>query len=143
MRKRIDDQVELITSLPTEAGRRVHKLTQQAIVEGTRAKTVARQIQETGKVAAARAMLIARTEVARTAATLTMERAKAVGSDGYIWRTVGDSDVRDAHAEMEGKFVRWDANGGEGAKLSDGTTTHAGCIWNCRCYPEPVLPEFI
>jgi uncharacterized protein with gpF-like domain len=38
---------------------------------------------------------------------------------------------------MEGKFVAWD----KPPKLTDGTTGHAGEFPNCRCYPEPVIPE--
>jgi uncharacterized protein with gpF-like domain len=45
--------------------------------------------------------------------------------------------VRESHKAMNGKFVRWDSP----PTLSDGTTTHAGQIYNCRCYPDPVLPE--
>jgi uncharacterized protein with gpF-like domain len=38
---------------------------------------------------------------------------------------------------MNGKFVYYD----KPPTLSDGTTTHAGEIYNCRCYKDPVLPE--
>ena len=82
-------------------------------------------------------MLIARTEVARTASGLTEARARHVGSDGYFWRTAKDADVRDSHRQMEGKFVKWN----EPPTLSDGTVTHAGQIYNCRCYAEPVINE--
>lgn len=134
---RLEEQVELITSLPLKAAKRVHKLTLEGIVSGTRAVDIAAEIRRTGEVSESLAMLTARTEVARTASLLTESRAKHVGSDGYFWRTAKDADVRDSHREMEGKFVRWD----QPPTLSDGTTTHAGQIYNCRCYPEPYLPE--
>lgn len=134
---RLEEQVELITSMPLKAAKRVHKLTLEGIAKGTRAAEIAAEIKRTGKVSEGRAMLIARTEVARTASLLTESRARHVGSDGYFWRTAKDADVRDSHREMEGKFVRWD----EPPTLSDGTTTHAGQIYNCRCYPEPHLPD--
>jgi uncharacterized protein with gpF-like domain len=38
---------------------------------------------------------------------------------------------------MEGVPVRWD----QPPTLSDGTVTHAGQIYNCRCWPEPILPN--
>lgn len=138
MRELLDDQVHLIKSLPLDAAKRVHELTLEGVSEGTRAAEIAQQILRTGQVTEARARLIARTEVARTQSVLTQARAEYVGSEGYIWRTAGDFDVRDSHAEMEGKYVRWDTP----AKLSDGTVCHAGQIYNCRCYPEPVIPEF-
>ncbi|MDE1905286.1 MAG: minor capsid protein [Rhodospirillales bacterium] len=137
LQRLLSEQVTLIKSLPIEAAERVHRLTLQGLEDGTRAKEIAREIGRTGEVTANRAMLIARTEVARTASLLTEARAEAVGSVGYVWRTSRDSDVRQSHREMEGKFVRWD----KPPALSDGTVTHAGRIYNCRCYPEPVLPD--
>lgn len=131
------DQVHLITSLPTEAAERVHKLTQLAMVQGSRASDVAKEILRTEVVTVNRARLIARTEVARTASVLTQARAEYSGSEGYIWRTSGDADVRESHQEMEGKYVRWS----EPPLLSDGTRTHAGQIYNCRCFCEPILPD--
>ncbi|KAA8563216.1 NAD(+)--arginine ADP-ribosyltransferase EFV [Pseudomonas extremaustralis] len=130
------EQVTLIKSIPLDAAKRVHELTLQGIEDGTRASEIAKEIQRSGEVSESKAKLIARTEVARTASTLTEARAKSVGSEGYIWRTSGDSDVRHSHAEMNGKFVRWDS-----PPTLDKMTGHAGCFPNCRCYPDPVIPE--
>ena len=138
MQQKLSDSVELITSLPIEAGERVHKLTLEGITSAGRYKEIADAILATGAVSASRATLIARTEVARTASLLTQARAEYIGSEGYIWRTVKDLDVRKSHKEMEGVFVRWDTP----PTLSDGTVTHAGQIYNCRCFSEPVIPEF-
>ncbi|AHX12932.1 head morphogenesis protein [Dyella jiangningensis] len=133
----LNEQVTLIKSIPLDAAQRVHELTIKGLEDSTRASEIAKEIGRSGEVATSRANLIARTEVARTASTLTQSRAEHVGSEGYIWRTSGDLDVRDSHKQMNGKFVRWD----DPPTLSDGTKTHAGQIYNCRCYPEPVLPE--
>lgn len=138
MQSLLNEQVDLIQSLPLEAAQRVHRLTTEALVTSQRADTIAAEILRTGEVTESRARLIARTEVARTSALLTQSRAQYSGSEGYVWRTAGDFDVRESHAEMEGKYVRWDTP----PRLSDGTTTHAGCIYNCRCFAEPVLPDF-
>lgn len=133
----LNEQVKLITSLPLDAAQRVHKLTTEATYQSTRAREIAAEIMKTGQVTKSRANLIARTEVARTASSLTMVRSVHVGSIGYVWRTSRDADVRRSHRQMEGKFVEWSTP----PTLSDGTVTHAGMIYNCRCYPEPVLPE--
>lgn len=137
MQALLAEQVTLIKSLPLDAAKRVHELTLAGIEDGTRAKEIAKEIARSGEVSMNRANLIARTEVARTASALTQARAEHIGSEGYIWRTSKDSDVRHSHREMEGKYVRWDTP----PKLSDGTTTHAGQIYNCRCYSEPVIPD--
>lgn len=137
MRRLLGEQVTLIKSIPLDAAQRVHELTLAGLEDSTRAKQIAEEIKRSNEVAASRATLIARTEVARTASKLTEARALHVGSEGYIWRTSNDSDVRESHRQMNGKFVKWS----ETPTLSDGTTTHAGQIYNCRCYPEPVIPD--
>ena len=132
----MNEQVKLITSLPKEAGERVHKLVIENITQGGRSPEIAKEILRSGEVAASRANLIARTEVSRTATVLTQARAESVGSQGYIWRTAHDVNVRPSHKKMEGKFVRWDD-----PPTLDGLTGHAGALPNCRCYPEPVFPK--
>lgn len=132
------EQVRLITSLPIDAGARVHKLTMEGLADSTRFASIADDIRASGSVTASRATLIARTEVARTSAGLTMARARHIGSDGYIWRTAGDTDVRKLHQRLAGKYIPWDAPPVAG---SNGEHAHAGMIYNCRCYPEPVIPE--
>src|ERR1017187_4297715 len=133
-RQMLAESVRLITSLPTEAAERVHRLTLEAIISGERAAEVAREIMRTGDVTAARARLIARTEVARTASTLTQARAEYVGSAGYIWRGVDDVDERKEHRVHNGKVFSWDAPPISGPK---GERYHAGQGPNCRCWPEP------
>jgi SPP1 gp7 family putative phage head morphogenesis protein len=141
MRQLVNIQVELITSLPVQASERVHKLVVESMLAGgVRASEIAKEIQKSGEVAASRARTIARTEVTRTAATLTQARAMAVGSPGYIWRTAGDSDVRLLHKELEGQLVKSDEPPVAG---SNGERAHAGCIYNCRCWMEPILPDVI
>lgn len=139
LRSLLNEQVALIQSIPLDAAKRVHEYTLRGLESGARAAEIAEKIQKSGKVSKSKAMLIARTEVARTSSLLTESRAKQIGSEGYIWRTSKDQDVRHSHKKMEGKFVRWDSP----PTLSDGTTTHAGQIYNCRCWPEPVIPDDI
>jgi SPP1 gp7 family putative phage head morphogenesis protein len=134
------EQVALITSLPLEAAKRVHKLAEEAMLQGRRAPEIAKEIMRTGEVTKSRAMLIARTETSRTATVLTETRAKHVGSIGYIWRTSGDTDVRKLHKDLEGTFHRWDDPPVAG---ENGERAHAGAIYNCRCWAEPVLPDII
>lgn len=132
----VDVQVALIKSIPIEAAERVNKLALEAVQTGSRASTIVDEIMRSGDVARSRAMLIARTEVSRTAATLTQGRALSVGSPGYIWRTSRDGDVRPSHKAMQGKFVAWGA-----PPTLDGMQGHAGCLPNCRCWAEVVLPD--
>lgn len=133
----VRDNVGLIRSIPLGAAARAQALALRAVSDGTRASETAKMIAASGEVSLSRASLIARTETSRAANTLTQARAQYVGSDGYLWQTAHDSDVRPSHARMSGKYVRWDQ-----PPTLDGLQGHAGCLPNCRCYSEPVIPEF-
>lgn len=132
------EQVELITSLPKKAGLRVQTLTTEALSSGRRAEDIAQEILATGRVTESRARLIARTEVAKASSNFVQARAVAAGSEGYIWRTSDDSDVRETHRAQEGRYIRWSSPPKTDPNLDP---YHAGCGPNCRCYPEPVFPE--
>ena len=136
LRSLMNDQVTLIKSLPLEAAERVHRLAIEGIETGSRASSLADEIMRTGEVTRSRANLIARTEVGRVSTVLTQVRAQHIGSDGYVWKTIGDSDVRPSHRAMNNKFVRW-----TDPPTLDNLTGHAGALPNCRCYCEPVLPD--
>ena len=136
LRRLMSEQVSLITSLPHSAAERVHKLTINGISNGTRAQEVAEEILQTGRVTRSRAMTIARTEVARTTTLLTRARAEYVGSEMFVWRTSLDADVRPSHRRLEGKIFNW--SDPPVTELS-GERALPGAIWNCRCYPEPIL----
>lgn len=128
-------QVELIKSLPLKAAQEVQELVLANMPTGQRYTALIPDIMELGTRTEARARLIARTETSRAAATLTEARAVSVGSEGYVWRTVGDADVRPSHQDMNGKYVRW----GQPPTL-DGMTGHPGCLPNCRCWADIILP---
>ncbi|OCZ58472.1 phage head morphogenesis protein [Acinetobacter seifertii] len=133
----LNDQVRLITSLPLEAAQRIHNLSTRSLIEGNRSSEIAGLIMATGYVTRSRANTIARTEVSRASCAFTQARSENLGSEGYTWRTSEDGDVRPSHKKMNGKFVYWD-----NPPTLDGMTGHAGCFPNCRCYAEPVIPDF-
>lgn len=128
-------QVELIKSLPIEAAERVHKLTTEGMSEGRRTSAIAADILASGEVTRSRADLIARTEVSRTATELTKARAEHIGSTHFIWRCVHDGSTRPSHRALDGKTFRWD----QPPECDRGHHALPGGIWNCRCYPEPVI----
>jgi hypothetical protein len=141
-------QVSLIKSIPLDAAQRVHELAIQARIEGTRFRGIAAQIPgmvaRVNEISESRAILIARTETARAASVLVQARAESVGSTSYIWRTSLDGAVRAGHKAMEGKVCEW-ANPpavDEGSEHKSRIMHHhPGEIWNCRCYPEPIISD--
>jgi SPP1 gp7 family putative phage head morphogenesis protein len=139
MRQLLAEQVDLIQSIPREAAQRVHRLTLEGLENSTRFTEIAKEIQRTEEVTTSRAILIARTETSRAATTLTQARAEAIGADSYIWRTSGDSTVRSDHKKLNGKIFQW--NDPPVADEHSGTRANPGCIWNCRCFAEPIIPD--
>lgn len=129
-------QVELIKSLPRQAALQVHELALGAMTDGQRAAGLVDSIIALGSKTRSRAMLIARTEVGRVSGEMTKARAMTAGSDGYIWRSAEDRDVRPSHKKMNGRFVKWSE-----PPTLDNLTGHAGCLPNCRCYIEPVIAD--
>lgn len=139
MRQLLADQVDLIQSIPIEAAQRVHRLTLQGLEDSTRFQEIAKEIMRTEEVTTSRALLIARTETSRTATTLTQARAQSIGADSYVWRTSMDSTVRSDHKKLNGKIFQW--NNPPVADQRSGERAHPGCIYNCRCYAEPMIPD--
>lgn len=137
MRQLLADQVRLITSIPLDAAQRVHDLCLEGIADGTRYNDIADEILRTGEVAESRAVLIARTETSRATTVLTQARAKHIGSDSYIWRTANDGTVRPDHRVLANRVFRWDDP--PVADHHSGARAHPGAIYNCRCWPEPIL----
>lgn len=146
MQQLMGEQVDLITSLPTEAAQRVHEKTVEAISHGSRYPEQVAEIEEmlaethpeaTGKWLRNRATLIARTETARTASKLVEARAKHIGAEQYQWRTAGDWKVRESHKKLNRSIHSWDD-----PPLSDPPDhhSHPGQIWNCRCVALPIIP---
>lgn len=137
------EQIDLIKSIPTEAAVKVQEWTKDGLSSGERYESIAKRIrEELPDITKNRAKLIARTETARARSNFTQARARNVGSPGYIWHTVGDSRVRPMHAALDGTYQTWEnppvcdvGRGGQPLRA------HAGCIFACRCWPEPVWPE--
>jgi len=134
-----DRQVELITSIPLDAAERAQNLAFEAATESSaRAKEVSEQIMNSEEVAQNSAILIARTEISRSHAVIQEARATWIGSDSYIWRTVRDPQVRNDHKALEGQVFQW-SNPPIADKRAN-RRAHPGCIYNCRCFAEPILP---
>ena len=141
--EQIKENVSLIRTLPTDVADKVVRDIVDEAIKGKRARTIEKIIREqTSKHARASARLIARTEVSKTTTAITKARSEALDLRWYVWRTALDGDrVRKSHQNMEDVLVPW-SNPPSPEKLvgeKDVGNYHAGNIWNCRCYPEPLL----
>lgn len=136
MRDFVTRQVRLIKSLPIDAGLRVHEISREAMMAGTRPEAIRAQISELGEITTSRAKCIARTECSRASSALTQHRGLSIGATHAIWRTSKDRAVRESHRHMEGKVYSLT----EMPTLDDGTQCFPGQIYNCRCLPEIIIP---
>ena len=143
------EQVDLIKSIPLEAGLRAQKIAYEAAIHGLRAvpdedtiKELQDQMGFSTEVATNRAKLIARTETARANAYINQSRAQSVGSNQYRWHNSGDEAVRHSHKFYKGRRIQgmiftWD----NPPTLDDGMTGHPGTFPNCRCFAEPIFVD--
>lgn len=139
----IIENAALIRTLPHDTALKVVKNIKDLTFEGERATSIANIIKtETDKHARASARLIARTEVSKTQTALTKARSENLGLRWYVWRTAQDGNrVRPSHRIMEGVLINWQdpPSPEELEGLPSVGRYHAGSIWNCRCYPEPLI----
>ena len=112
------------------------------VLEGKRSSYIEHEIKKyTDQHLKASARLIARTEVCKTQAALTQARAEQLDIRWYVWRTEEDERVRDSHRNMNDVLVAWSNPPSPEALIGEKSvgSYHAGCIWNCRCYAEPLV----
>ena len=139
----IEENANLIKTLPTDVAKKVTKDISDMALKGMRASEIAKVIREqTDKHSRASAKLIARTEVSKTTTALTKARCDNLDLHWYVWRTAEDGDrVRKSHRIMEGVLVNWNEPPSPEVLVGEKSVGnyHAGNIWNCRCYPEPLI----
>lgn len=147
IKKDIDSQVisnaALIKTLPSDTAQKVVRDIEEYALSGLRAEEIEKLIQDkTRQHSRASARLIARTEVSKTTSALTKTRSEELGLRWYVWRTMEDGDrVRKSHRIMNDVLVSWNNPPSPEllVKEKDVGRYHAGNIWNCRCYSEPLI----
>lgn len=147
IKKDIDSQIisnaALIKTLPSDTAQKVVRDIEEYALSGLRAEEIEKLIQDkTRQHSRASARLIVRTEVSKTTSALTKARSEELGLRWYVWRTMEDGDrVRKSHRIMNDVLVSWNNPPSPEllVKEKDVGRYHAGNIWNCRCYSEPLI----
>lgn len=139
----INRNAEIIKSMPLDVARQVTNYINDETMKGRRAGDIAKDIlTKFPNVTKNKAALIARTETSKTSTALTQARCENIGLSWYRWRTSEDGRVRDSHRHMNGVLIKW-TNPPSPERLISAKNPpapyHAGDIYNCRCYPEPVI----
>lgn len=125
--------IELIKSIPTQLHDKLRYRFIEAVRKGERWEAVADEIEAILAIPKKRARLIARDQLGKLNGQLTQLRQQQIGVTHYIWRTMLDERVRDSHRKREGELFAWDNPPDDG---------HPQEPIQCRCYAEPVFPDF-
>lgn len=132
-----------IKTIPSLFAQKATEYAMEEYLKGNRASDIKNKILNMySDITEVEAQRIARTEVSKASSQLIQIRSKAVGIDWYVWRTSKDARVRHSHDILEGVLVNFN-NPPNPEKLAgekyDYGVYNAGEIFNCRCYPEPVV----
>jgi SPP1 gp7 family putative phage head morphogenesis protein len=138
----IDNNALLIKTLPYDLAKQTALKAAKLATEGKRASEIAKIIQKDfPEYSKAKAGLIARTEVSKASTAVTQVQSKKFGFNWYVWKTSKDARVRGSHDHMDGVLINW--NDPPAPEILNKQPTegkyHAGNIYNCRCYPEPIV----
>ena len=127
----VAENVRLITSLSDQVVAQVEGTITASLSEGRTVRELQAALDERFAMGQRRALLIARDQVGTYNAQVTRTRHQELGVDRFIWSTAGDSNVRGAHAALEGERFRYDEPPTEGLP---------GVPIGCRCTAIPVVP---
>lgn len=137
LRTWIDDNVNLIKTIPNDKLREMKDIVQEGFRGGKSVTVITREIQAAYGVGKRKARFIARDQIAKLNGELTKQQQQDAGIQEYIWKTAGDSRVRSGHQRLNNKRFRWDDPPVVDAKT--GRRCHPGQDYACRCIALPVF----
>jgi len=99
-----------------------------AVARGVPTLDLAREYQKRFDLTWSKASFIARDQTANLSSRIAQQRMEDLGVDEYQWSTSGDSRVRQAHANLDGKIFKWSE-----PPIADnrGRRGHPGEVWQC------------
>ena len=124
----VNQNIELIHSINRRTLESIRYALSENIIRAVDRKILVEELTESimnmAEVNEKRAALIACDQVGKLNSQLAQLEQMNQGVDSYIWVTMGDSRVRPAHREREGKRFYWDSPPSGG---------HPGWAIRCRC----------
>lgn len=128
------ENIELIESISEDYFDRLEKVLADNWENNGDWSDAVDDVMHLGEVTQSRAELIARDQTLKMNSRFNEARQRSLGIKQYVWTTVGDDRVREAHRELEGKTIDYD----DPPTDSDGNTGHAGdCGVGDRCTQDP------
>lgn len=141
---KVVDVIAAREDILVKANGTIRRLLAREIEEGVKNGETIAQIQDRIKArfnsfSGARALTIARTEVAGATNSARHETFKGEGVEEHQWITARDEAVRESHREIDGTTVRIGAPFPNGLKYPGEVGAPAGEVINCRCVASPVV----
>jgi SPP1 gp7 family putative phage head morphogenesis protein len=132
--------IELVQTLGKQYIPQISQLASKTFLEGGSSKELAYQMLKFTDENKNKAAFWGRNELGSAYSEFTQARQTSVGIREYIWRSVGDNKVREAHQELNGMKFNWLQGARETGLLDDTPgARHPGQPYNCRCSAEPVI----
>lgn len=131
----IDDNVNLITSVPKETLDQMQQIVTEGYRKGKSTTQISKEVRERYGVGKRKANLLARDQIAKLNGQLAQKQQQDAGCEEYIWSTSEDSRVRDSHRVLDGKKFRWDTP----PDVGGGRHCNPGEDYQCRCVALPVF----
>jgi len=141
-----------IENVSTDLMAEVEASVRNGLAKGLRPEEIANQIMAKDKdfegfkgrftKAKNRMKFIARNELERLNANLNEARQRKAGLDKFVWRTAKDNRVRETH-KLEGQIFYWTKDKSEDGKSKPHGNLNPGMDYNCRCFAEPYLDDFL
>ncbi|MCK5605458.1 minor capsid protein, partial [Candidatus Pacearchaeota archaeon] len=137
----VQRNVSLIKSIPSDYFQDLEILVRTRIEEGVSTTALKKEIFEKFGKITTRSALIARDQINKFQGSLSRLRQMESGVTHYIWVTAADERVRPNHRAADGKKVSWKSKGlPVGNK---GEFHHPGFDYQCRCFSQPILDDFV
>jgi hypothetical protein len=143
IREAIHSNSYYIKTMPSQAALKATRFISERTIQGMRSKDIAKELKEQiAQHTRASAELIARTESSKTMTALTQARSQDMGMNWYIWRTANDGNrVRKSHQLMKDVLCNYNYPPSPEEMVGEKSAGeyNAGNIYNCRCYPRPLI----
>lgn len=134
-----------LQGMPMDALLSIEAVIGNAYRNGMDADKLEEQLQGKLNSVMSRAEWAARDQVSSLNAGLMKQMQTESGSDRYIWKSMGDGDVRDCHMQFDGHVYSWDEPPDDWYITKTRGIVYSGECYNpgegpgCRCVAIPVF----
>ena len=141
----LSDNSSQIQNIPNETLLRIQNVIADGFRKGKKISDLRREIRKEYKFSRWKAEALAKDQMASLNSKLTQLQHRDAGVRKYLWKSLKDSRVRDAHREFNGRIFSWDSPPEDWymtksrGRVYTGHRYHPGEAYGCRCVAEPVF----